>query len=220
MTPQLLATILEHARSEAPRECCGLLVHVGSEAIYHPCRNLGEGDTIDLHPEDQAAAEDAGNLLGVVHSHVIGTSSPSPMDRSSCDRSGLPWWIVTLDGQWNRITPKGWEPTGHAFVWGVQDCYTLVSDWFGGLPEFLREPDFWRSSDLFREGLVIAGFQVVKGDPKPGDGLLFQVHGGNPDHCAVYVGDGHIVHQPTGRMGLEELMGRLVEKLAFVVRHT
>jgi proteasome lid subunit RPN8/RPN11 len=218
MTPQLLEAILAHARAEAPRECCGMLVHEGHQAVYHPCRNLGEGDTIDIHPEDQVAAEDAGILLGIVHSHAIGTTAPGPLDQPGCDRSGLPWWIVTLDGQWNRITPKNWEPTGHAFVWGVQDCYTLVSDWFGGLPGFLREPDFWRHSDLFGEGLASAGFHVVEGDPRPGDGLLFRVHGGHPDHCAVYAGEGRIIHQPTGRVGLEELMGRLVEKLAFVVR--
>lgn len=219
MTPALLEAILDHARAESPREACGVLIWDGAiNAIYRPCRNIGEMDQFDIHPEDWAAAEDAGMVLGVVHSHPTGTVAPSEADVIGCDRSGLPWWIFTLEGSWSRVLPKGWALTGHSFVWGVQECYTLASDYFGGLPDFIRAPEFWRHEDLFMEHLSAAGFVVVEGDPIPGDALLFKVRGKSIDHCAVYLGEGRIVHQPTSRLGVEELMGALVGKLACVVR--
>lgn len=107
MHPALIEAILAHAHSEAPREACGLLVgDVANGATYRPCRNLGSEDQFDIHPEDWVRAEDAGSILGIVHSHPGGTTNASPADRIGCDRSGLPWWIFTLDGAWSRVTPS------------------------------------------------------------------------------------------------------------------
>lgn len=219
MTPDLHAAIMDHAHSVAPAECCGLLVKAGNRAVYRPCRNVGDSDTFVIDSRDWVAAEDAGKVLGVVHSHPEG-HTPSGADRVGCDRSGLPWWVFCQDGEWTRITPQRWRGMGRDFVWGVQDCYSFVSDQFGGLADFTREPEFWRKSDLFLPNLERAGFQVYPGDPEVGDGLLFRVHGQYPDHCAVYLGCGLIAHQPADRLGCVEPMGRLVEKAAFVVRRT
>jgi len=217
MTPELHRAILAHAHEVFPAECCGVLVKDGNKAIYHPCRNVGDANTFIIDGRDWVSAEDAGKVLGIVHSHPEGCQ-PSPADQVGCNRSGLPWWVFSQDGEWTRITPMGWTAAGHQFVWGVQDCYTFASDHFGGLPDFIREPEFWRRSDLFMPNLEVAGFSVVQADPEPGDGLLFRVHGHHSDHCAVYLGDGLIAHQPADRLGCIEPMGRLVEKAAFVVR--
>lgn len=221
MTPQLLEAILAHARAEAPREACGVLVWDGkNDAIYHPCRNIAEGDQhFQVHPEDWVAAEDAGPILGVVHSHPRGSTEPSEWDIASCHRSGVPWWIVTPEGDWRRIIPSGWDVRGRVFAWGVQDCYTLARDAYGHMPDFERGPAFWTTRDLFGDGLAQAGFERVEDGPHPGDALLMSIRGGGvTNHCAIYMGGGRVLHHLPGRLSREEDLGPLNRAVVATVR--
>ena len=222
MTPDLLSQILAHARAEAPRESCGVLTWDGKDrAIYHPCRNMAEdGGEFSIHPEDWVAAEDAGPVLGIVHSHPGGTVALSEADKRGMERSAVPWWVVVPEtGEWRRHRPSTWPLAGHPFAWGVQDCYTLAGDAFRGLPEFLRAPRFWEGSDLFREGLASAGFREVDGPPCIGDALLMTIRGGGvPNHCALYLGAGRVVHHLPGRLSREEDLGPLSRAVVAVVR--
>lgn len=220
MTPALLEQILAHHAEEAPREACGVLVWDGKDtALYVPCRNIAEGtEHFQIHPEDWVEAEDRGTILGVVHNHPGGTTEPSEADREGCNRSGLPWWIFA-DEEWTRIRPAEWTLTGHPFAWGVQDCFTLARDAFGGVPDFVRAPGFWKLHSLFEENLAAAGFERFDGPPSPLDGLLLSIRGnGVPNHCAVYLGGGRIVHHLPGRLSREEHLGPLGRAVVATVR--
>jgi proteasome lid subunit RPN8/RPN11 len=220
MTPALIEAIHAHVLAELPREACGVLVWDGKHgAVYHPCRNTAEGDEhFQIHPEDWVSAEDAGPVMGVVHSHPYGITTPSPADVEGCNRSGLPWWIFDERGTWRRVVPSGWEMTGHPFAWGVQDCFTLVRDGIAGVPDFSREPMFWEKDDLFGRFQTVAGFEPV-GSVEPGDVLIFSIRGqGVANHCAVYLGGGRIVHHMPGRLSREEDLGPLKAAVVRVVR--
>lgn len=220
MTPTLLAQILTHACAEAPREACGVLVWDGANnAVYHPCRNVAEGDDhFQIHAEDWVAAEDAGPVMGIVHSHPGGTVEPSEADLQAMERSGLPWWIVTPEGAWKRYTPAGWSSMGQPFAWGIQDCLTLARDHYEGIPDQLREPGFWNTSNPFVHGMAGARFEVVT-DTEPDDLLLMSIRGhGIPNHCAVYLGNGRIAHHLPGRMSREEDLGPLNRAVVATLR--
>ena len=59
-----------HAEQEFPRESCGVVIIQHGRERYWPCRNISDVDTqFSAAPEDLAAAEDAGDIVGVVHSH-------------------------------------------------------------------------------------------------------------------------------------------------------
>jgi cell wall-associated NlpC family hydrolase len=228
MTPELLRLALSYASLAAPAESCGLVVvaqgaHVGD---YMPVRNLSTAhDRFTIAPEDWARAEDHGRVAAVVHSHPGQEPTvPSEADRVACDLSGIPWLITGEAGSWTVLHPQGRPFEGREFCWGLDDCYALVRDWFSAsfgwaLPDFEREPDFWRERDLFSTNLQLAGFRPVEGrTPEPGDGLLFNVRGRCPDHCAVYLGNGRMLHQPQGRLSAVEPIGRYAEKLAYIAR--
>ncbi len=227
MTPELLRLAQDYAARSAG-ESCGLIVarkgcHVGD---YMPVRNLSTTpDRFHIDPEDWARAEDHGRVVAVVHSHPD-NPTPSPADRAACDLSGLPWVIVAPEGQWTVIQPQGRPFEGREFCWGLDDCYSLVRDWFHAtlgvlMPDYLREPEFWRERDLISTNLQRAGFRPVDGlTPEPGDGLVFNVHGRCPDHVAVYLGNGRMLHQPAGRLSAVEPIGRYAEKLAYIARRT
>jgi len=221
MTPELLDAILTHARMDAPRESCGLLASShGNIASYIPCRNIAEADHFSIHPEDWSAVEDRAHILGVVHSHPGQTHLiPSLHDIDQQIETGLPWYIVCPEtGEWRRFGQSPVE--GRVFAWGVEDCFSLVSDYFGGLTDFLRWPKFWESTDLFRRGIATAGFhERPLDDPATGDVLLFSIRGrGVPNHSAVYMGHGTILHHLPGRLSRIEPIGAWVRDLVAIVR--
>jgi proteasome lid subunit RPN8/RPN11 len=79
--------MLQHAREEAPRECCGLLVGRGESVVRGVrARNLDTSQTRYLiDPEDhfraiRDARTDGLEIIGAYHSHPSGEPVPSATD--------------------------------------------------------------------------------------------------------------------------------------------
>jgi len=220
MTPELHAAIMAHV-SATPGEACGLLVWDGKvSATYHPCRNTSpEGDRFSIHIEDWCAAEDAGEILGVVHSHPDGNLQPSPWDLHSATIMGKAWWIFNPEGKWFRF-PGRLPLSGRPYAWGVSDCLTLVQDWCleqgARIPDPIRVPHYWEQGlDPFQKGLEGSRFSIVEGDPQRGDVLLF----GNPArHAGVYIGHGKFLHHREGQLSRAEALDGYWQKAMRIVR--
>lgn len=205
------ADALEHALTTPDREVCGLLVLVRGRERYWRCRNIAETPTdhFVMHPADRAAAEDAGEVVGVVHSHPGATAKPSPADIACCNADGVPWHIVGLPLQdWWSMHPAGRAPSllGREFIYGLADCYSLIRDWYAAergveLPDFARaDGDFAAGRSLYEQGFPAAGFVAVDGPPEPGDVLLFRLAAQVPDHGAIYLAGDRIMHHLQGRL--------------------
>lgn len=220
----------EHAQKEFPRESCGLVVIASGLELYIPCRNLAErlSDFI-MDPEDYARAEDMGDVVGVVHSHPNVSSKPSQADLVACEKSGLPWHIVSVPGGiWETITPAGYRAPyiGRQFAHGILDCYTLVRDWFAGergitLPDFDRSEEWWnRGQSLYMENFRKAGFEIADDGLLPGDVILMQIRSKVPNHAAVYLGNDVILHHLQGRLSCRDVYGGYWRKNTFlIIRH-
>jgi proteasome lid subunit RPN8/RPN11 len=221
------ALALEHARAEYPREACGLLVIRKGREVYARCRNIGVGtDQFVIHPEDYAAADIQGEIVGVVHSHPGMSPEPSQADRVACEASGLPWHIVGFPSEdWVRIEPTGFVAplVGREWSHGVLDCYSLVRDWFRSergvlLPNFARFDDWWkRGENLYLDNFAQVGFEAVNfadlRSLQPGDCFLMQVASPVPNHAAVYLGDGLILHHLQGRLSSRDVYGGYWQKV-------
>jgi proteasome lid subunit RPN8/RPN11 len=79
--------MVEHARREAPRECCGLLIGTASRIVeVVAARNEAERATeYRIAPEDHFAAVRRARTLGLAvvgayHSHPASPPEPSPRD--------------------------------------------------------------------------------------------------------------------------------------------
>lgn len=233
-TKKTLAAIHAHALAEYPKECCGLIVKAGRKEAYRRCANLsGDLEQFRMSAEDWAAAEDAGRVLAVVHSHPDAPAEPSEADRAACEATGVPWIIVSVrEGAiagLHRFAPSGWQAPllGRQFFHGVLDCYTLIRDWYRReagieLPDFAREDDWWnKGEDLYMEGFAQAGFaRIPEGAPlQPGDVVLMSVRSPVANHAGIYLGTRPLLEapglHPVPNAMLHHLYGRLSERVVY-----
>lgn len=105
-----------------------LVISIAGELVFRPCSNPAEGNAqFHLAPEDFARAEQAGEVVAVVHSHPNASPEPSEADRVMCERWGLSWLIVNVPvGHWQVLYPSGYRVPllGRPFSHGVLDCFS------------------------------------------------------------------------------------------------
>jgi proteasome lid subunit RPN8/RPN11 len=230
MTPETLAAMRTHALADYPRECCGLVLVVKGRERYVTCRNAADkpGEHFIIPAEDYAAAEDLGEITAVVHSHPDIAARASEGDRVACEHSGLPWYIVSVlrdggepyVGEIGSIRPEGYEAplVGRAFHYGVLDCYSLCCDWYQrewglALPDFPRRDQWWDDghSDLYTQHFGECGFAPLRAGEtlQVGDAILMQIlsKNGVPNHAAIYIGNGHMLHHLYGRLSSRDVYG-------------
>jgi proteasome lid subunit RPN8/RPN11 len=232
--PELHVFMRAHANTVHPQEACGLIVQVDDKLAYLKCRNVADApnDYFRIHPEDYAYAEDLGELRYVVHSHPNASANPSEADRVMCTASGVPWLILGGDTFEAIVTVEpGYSAPlkGRQFVHGIVDCYTLVRDYYAqvlniNLPNFKRADDWWvegaNRQNLYLDHFAEAGFVVVNELPREHDGILMTIRSQVPNHAAVMLGNGNVLHHLHGHLSCEEPYGYFYRhRTSLVVRH-
>ena len=93
--------VIAHAREDAPRECCGILIGTRDRVVGAVrAANLAENvsrflidprDHIRAHREARAAGLD---VIGFYHSHPHSEATPSPTDLAEASYAGCVYLIV------------------------------------------------------------------------------------------------------------------------------
>jgi [CysO sulfur-carrier protein]-S-L-cysteine hydrolase len=122
--PAVIAeALLAHARAEAPREACGLIVGSGPVSAagvplrYEPCRNVADSPyRYTLDPMDHyrvvVAADAAGEVVwGIAHSHPATPAVPSRTDVSLAAYADAVYLLVSLA---REPALRAWQITGGA----------------------------------------------------------------------------------------------------------
>ncbi|WP_244890722.1 NlpC/P60 family protein [Luteibacter rhizovicinus] len=118
------------------------------------------------------------------------------------------------------IQPSGYAAplVGRSWAHGVLDCWALCRDWYAReraivLPDPERADNWWDdgSSDLYGDAAMqAAGFTKVElKDIAEGDLVLMQIRSKNlvPNHAAIYLGGGHILHHLYDRLSSRDVYG-------------
>jgi len=232
ISDKLKVEIIDHAQRAYPHEACGLIVVIKGRKRFWPCGNLADqpDDFFNLDPADYAAAEDAGTIVAVVHSHPYTKPEPSMADQIACNRSGLPWLIVNpITQQWGEVKPNDYRPplVGREYCWGSLDCWSCVRDWYKqewdlNLPDWDRpKRKDWDAAPQFEQLYAEAGFcDVDLKRLQVGDALLMAIGAVGLNHVAVYVGDQYVLHHLNGRLSSRDLLGDwLLKCTGKVLRH-
>jgi desampylase len=104
--------ILEHARRDAPAECCGFLLGAAARVRHMvPARNIAPKPNTRFRIDDAAhlalrrSLRDAVppiGIVGIYHSHPGSAPVPSPTDLSE---AWYPDWLYVIAGR----TGRGWQ---------------------------------------------------------------------------------------------------------------
>jgi proteasome lid subunit RPN8/RPN11 len=97
----VLTDLLRHAREEAPRECCGLLIGQGESVVRSVrARNLhASAARYLIDPEDhfkaiRAARSDGLEVIGAYHSHPASAPVPSATDVAEANSGSEFFYLI------------------------------------------------------------------------------------------------------------------------------
>lgn len=229
---------IRHALEDYPREAAGFVLAAADREVYFPARNVADDDNdFRIPAQDYAAAEEAGQIVAVIHSHVDRGPEPSETDRVSCEATGVPWHILSVRGgdggpyadEWHSFAPCGYVAplVGRSFHHGSLDCLGLVRDFYERemgieLPNMDRADDWWNkpgTGEMYLDNYEAWGFEAISGDPQFGDVVFMQYHSDRTNHAGVYLGDQGLksqqgLHTFPNAM-LHHAMGRLSERVIY-----
>lgn len=217
MTDANMQAFFDHAKSEMPRESCGvIIIQKGKERLII-CKNksLDPGQFV-LDPADYARASMLGEVVSIVHSHVFIPPFPSEADKVACEATGIEWLICSVPtNSWFSFAPSGFKAPliGREWSHGILDCLSIVQDYhkenFGiEIMDFDREEEWWDHGQniINLENWEKAGFhQVPIEGLKKHDVLLMQVGSKVANHLGVYLGDDQLLHHLSRRLSSRDV---------------
>jgi proteasome lid subunit RPN8/RPN11 len=219
-----------------PEESCGFILK--DDTIVF-CYNLADNPekAFKINPADYIKY--SGEIKYIFHSHCVDPRkgktldprTPSVKDMEGQRVSGIPWLIFATEG-WVVSDPIELPRTpskdylNRPFIWFINDCYTLVQDYYKfelGIelkPYILHDYTAVRKSDrVFEEFIEDYGFKesATLDDLQNGDLFIIDNSGFTENHLAIYH-EGSILHQGllSCKEPIENYMYQIKRRLRYV----
>jgi len=233
LTTTLKDKIKQHAISEAPKECCGVVVLFKGKKKYIPCQNIKHNAEMEfeISPQDMLAVYEMGEVIAIVHSHgSIETSRyPTEADKVAQAQSELTWIMYNVVHNEFHEWSDGVKPSlyGREYIHGVMDCYSFVRDFYQQefgivLTNYAREDNWWhKGQNLYSDNYEGEGFRKIPiSEVEYGDLLVMTLGCSVPNHGAIYVGNNKVAHHATNRLSCIDIYGSFLrDRTAYVLRH-
>jgi proteasome lid subunit RPN8/RPN11 len=224
----------KHALTNVPKECCGFILgappHFEEPEIW-PCDNLSNvpEKSFEISPQKHLMAINTGRLIAYYHSHPEGPAEFSESDKHHSEVVGLASFLYSLkEDKLSYYCPKSLETPleGRNFTMHVHDCLTLVLDYYkvhlGIDLEYVEhtKDDLQAGFPLQDALLAQNGLRQVN-ERRRHDIVVMALNDfGLPNHFAIYLGDGRILHQLMNRDSQKQVYGGFWRKnTILVLRH-
>jgi proteasome lid subunit RPN8/RPN11 len=224
---QLSAALL-HARASDPLESCGV---IAGDRYWPLVNKATELDTFVMDMVGFVRINREHKVDAIVHSHVYRPAKPSEGDRAMCEKTGLPWLIVSWPtGKFCVLEPCGYRAplVSRAWAWGSHDCFGLIRDGIRDelgieLPDFPRDWLWWEhGQNLIADQFEGAGFVRLAPETQPQhcDVLGMQIAAPVVNHLGLFLAPDKILHQMQGRLSVREVYGGMYQKtMVLHLRH-
>ena len=170
-----------------------------------------------ISPQDYVRWEESAGIKGVWHSH-LDLDGFSPLDQQVLSQDILPWAVYCLrTGKFHQCDPETKAPLlGRPFVFGIYDCYSLITD---KLAELGVELPIWPRGEWgewntpgfmpFDQQAEAVGRPVFNGCYQEGDILLMNLgdHEGHSDHVGVFIDGRRFLHHPVDHVSRIDRFG-------------
>jgi len=219
MNTKIKNKIVELAEANPTEEICGLLYYTFDSIEIVPCQNVSLEDksyTYEIDPQEYIKVYNLGKVCGVYHSHPNSDSSFSEADLEYSEEFALPIYVYGLkDKKIAEYIPTSYEIEleGLPFIWGLFDCFGTIRNYFRQkhklfIPDYDRDESFANSnSNLILDNIKNNQFFVVENkNIEINDLLIFKSNRIFPHHLGVFVGNSRMLHHPSGRPSIIELM--------------
>jgi proteasome lid subunit RPN8/RPN11 len=229
MNKRIKNEIIKIAQSSPNEEVCGFIAFNGNDVEVIRVENTAadKKDFFDINWVDYVDISSKNRILGIFHSHVNTSSEFSNDDVSLADEILIPIYVYSLvDEKMNCYIPRGIELQsfeGREFIWGFNDCYSLVRDFYKTKGVLLE--DFERDETPLKQNYQIfvklaeqIGFRKIDlSEVKEGD--LIVVNTGKRKHLLIYKKNGMILHQPSNGISRTEEIGDYSTKIETILRY-
>lgn len=219
----------QHAKDEYPKESIGFIIN----GEYVPLINCHEDPEHHFRVDSAVVARlyQDGGIDAMIHSHPDGELCPTKLDMERQIDSAVPWGIIQVTKDRGAIGPVFWGDQypmapliGRTFVPGIHDCYALVRDWFKiekdiSLPIFPRDNFWWQTENIVADHLYEFGFRQIDKITNVGDCAIAPVLTKVENHCAVYVGNGLLLHHKPNRLSGHDPAPRWMKYFTRHFRH-
>ena len=241
-----------HALEAFPGEAFGAVFGSRDRPVYRPVAEVADDSRAGFRVDEAALRrlEDAhGALLAAVRTRSSTAARkedvdpllfiPSAAEMRAQAALAVPFGVVVCDR--SRRIDRFWfgdqcpslPLLGRPFRHGVTDCYSLIRDYYRQgrnvlLPDYPRDWNWWvEGLDLYRAGFEEAGFRIIDpADAADADAVMFRMRSRVPNHAAVLLGDGWMLHHPASvrpydplRVSYREPLGRWKRHVVYWLRY-
>lgn len=212
--------IKRHARENAPNECCGILKIKNGQFVLEK-KESNQKHLFFI----KEVSEDASFIY---HSHVFSSSLPSQSDINNSNYFNIPYYIYSVKDDSFYLYNRGKLPLiDRPYCNNIADCLSLAQDFYAEkginiLDVFIdrSKEEWWLKENLFLENIKFSRLRVIQDRKlKENDLILMSVNSKFPNHCAVYIGGGKILHQVRNQPScIEPLSGIWLKSVKYVCR--